>query len=464
MNATNVNPVTADLSINQLIAGLQAGQWSPTELAQACIDRIASVEGACRAWVSFSPEILLEQARNAEKRLAEGAPIRALEGIPFGVKDIFNTSQFPTQMGSPLWKGFTPGNDARAVFHLQRAGGLVAGKTETAEFAVHALNNTLNPHHPERTPGTSSSGSAVAVAAGMVPAALGTQTAGSIVRPASFCGVYGVKPSFGLIPRTGMLKTTDSLDTIGYFVQHQEDMRRVFDVLRVHGPDYPLSHAALSDPARQTKPKDRPWKVAFVRPHVWPLAADYAQHAMLGWVNRLAARGDVEVIEVELPAEIATAHAVHTTIYDRSLAYYFKEEAQRQELLSPVMREIMQRGNRVTPEAFHRALADQEHLARVMDHFLKDFDVMITLSTAGEAPRREATETDDSALIWSLAHLPVVSAPVFIAPSGLPFGAQVVARRYNDLLLFDFMDALAASGDVPLQSFPRLTFDLASVV
>src|SRR3990167_8157472 len=189
---------------------------------------------------------------------------RLLECIPVGVKDIYNTADFPTQMGSPLWKDFTPGNDARAVYHLKRQGANIVGKTVTAEFAVHALDKTLNPYDATRTPGTSSSGSAVAVSMGMVPAATGTQTAGSIVRPASFCGVYGCKPSFGTIPRTGMLKTTDSLDQIGFFTVHAEDLRRLFDSMRVKGENYPISNAALADESRQKSKGDK-WRVGFAR-------------------------------------------------------------------------------------------------------------------------------------------------------------------------------------------------------
>ena len=160
--------------------------------------------------------------------------------VPFGVKDIFNTIDLKTEMGSETWKDHNAGNDARVVSVLRHQGYTPIGKTVTAEFAVHHLNKTKNPHSIDKTPGTSSSGSAVAVATGMVPFALGTQTAGSIIRPASFCGVWGMKPSFGLIPRTGSLKTTDSLDTIGFLSSYGTDMREILNLLRVKGPNYPF--------------------------------------------------------------------------------------------------------------------------------------------------------------------------------------------------------------------------------
>jgi Asp-tRNA(Asn)/Glu-tRNA(Gln) amidotransferase A subunit family amidase len=172
-------------------------------------------------------------------------------------------------MGSAIWKDFMPGNDSRCVDSLKKSGAIIGGKTVTAEFAVHSLNETLNPHDIKLTPGTSSSGSAVAVLLGIFPVAIGTQTAGSIIRPASFCGVYGFKPSFGIIPRTGMLKTTDSLDTIGFFVSHQKNMRIVLDAIRVHGSNYPYSFEPFSDKKRQEKGKSERWRVGFVKTHTW---------------------------------------------------------------------------------------------------------------------------------------------------------------------------------------------------
>src|SRR5688572_17567858 len=173
------------LSIRRMLAGYADGTLKPRQIARACADVVARLEVQLHAWAVFDAEKALAQARAAEFHLAAGGPVRRLEGIPIGVKDVFNTVDFPTEMGSRLWKGYTPGNDARAVFSLRQAGAVIPGKTATAEFAVHALGETVNPHDPKVTPGTSSSGSAVAVATGMVAAALGTQTGGSIVRPAS---------------------------------------------------------------------------------------------------------------------------------------------------------------------------------------------------------------------------------------------------------------------------------------
>jgi Asp-tRNA(Asn)/Glu-tRNA(Gln) amidotransferase A subunit family amidase len=439
---TETQSVFLHASIKELCRRLAAGSLTPLDLAEETIRRISSDDPRCKAFVAHDAELLRQGARAAEERLKQGKAVRMLEAIPVGIKDIMNTADYPTQMGSPLWKGFTPGNDARVVFNLVRQGALVAGKTVTAEFAVHTLNETKNPHDPARTPGTSSSGSAVAVAAGMVPLAVGTQTAASIVRPASFCGVYGCKPSFGLIPRTGILKTTDTLDTVGFFTSHAEDMVLAFDSLRVHGPNYPLSNAALSDHARQGQPVGRPWRVALVKTHTWEYAPAYARSALAHFAEKAAAFPGIEIIEANLPEEMNTAHQVHATIYNKTLAYYFQGEYQRAELVSPSMRSLIEEGLKITPKTFLDALEAQRWMCGAMDEFFAQYDIMLSLATAGEAPLRTEEEAPDPALMWTMTHLPVICAPVFRSPTALPFGLQIVARRYDDYKLFRFVDLL----------------------
>ncbi len=439
-----------EFSVAAILDGYRAKTLSPVDLAQWCADAYAAAEPHVHAWECFDADRLMEAAKAAAARLAQGGAPRSLEAIPVGVKDIFNTADFPTQMGSPLWRGFTPGNDARVLYDMKRHGALVPGKTVTAEFAVHALGKTLNPHSVLANPGTSSSGSAVAVAAGMVPVALGTQTAGSIVRPASFCGVWGCKPSFGLVPRTGTLKTTDSLDTVGYFVAHAGDLQAVFDAIRVHGRDYPISHAALTDLARQSAPSGRPWRIAVVRPAaVWGQAVGYARDALDAWCARVGKDARFDLVEVELPAEVNDAHALHSTIYDRALAYYFQEEYKRAELISPVMNQLIVSGQSITSAQYEQALDLQVVAARAMDAFFSGFDAIVTLSTGSSAPPREQVEVPDSALIWTLTHLASVSAPAFTSPEGMPFGVQLVARRYNDPLLFRLVGELVERQFLP---------------
>jgi Asp-tRNA(Asn)/Glu-tRNA(Gln) amidotransferase A subunit family amidase len=282
----------------------------------------------------------------------------------------------------------------------------------------------------------------------MVPAALGTQTGGSIVRPASYCGVYGFKPSFGLIPRTGMLKTTDSLDTVGFLARHLEDLGPMLDVLRVHGKNYPISDAALGDEARQSAPRGRPWRIALAKTHTWSEAQPYAREALLQWAARLASTKGLEVSEVSLHA-LDRVHEVHATIYDKTLAYYFAEEFRQPELMSAIMLEIVARGSKITREAYLDALEAQSQMAASVDRLFHEHDIVLSLSTAGDAPLRHASEPPDPALAWTACHLPVVSVPKFRSPQRLPFGAQVVARRYNDLQLLRFLSCLHELGEVP---------------
>jgi Asp-tRNA(Asn)/Glu-tRNA(Gln) amidotransferase A subunit family amidase len=445
-------------SIRGIIDLYRKGTISPVEVADITLDNLDRYNDRFKVMVCYDRTLSLDQAKNSEARYRRiPGKTRLLDGIPLGIKDIFNTADFPTQMGSPLWKGFTPGNDARAVFSLRQEGAIIPGKTETAEFAVHTLDATLNPHNPLKTPGTSSSGSAAGVALGFFPAAIGTQTAGSIVRPASFCGVYGCKPSFGLIPRTGTLKTSDTLDTIGFFTNFQEDLTRVFEILRVKGPDYPVSYKYLKDSERQTKPGNRPWKVAFVKTHTWKNTAPYAQKAMLDFAGSLSKLKGVEVTEVAEPAQMRAAHTIHATIYNKTLSYYFNGEFERSELVSKIMNDLIRNGQKITPAEYQQALKEQTELALAMDRFFEKHDVLISLSTAGEAPDRQITENPDPALMWTMSHLPVISAPAFLSPDKLPFGLQIASRKYNDYLLFGFVDFLAKKGLLPKKTNPTLS-------
>jgi Asp-tRNA(Asn)/Glu-tRNA(Gln) amidotransferase A subunit family amidase len=253
-----------------------------------------------------------------------------------------------------------------------------------------------------------------------------------------------------------MLKTTDSLDTIGFFCSMYEDLERMFEVLRVRGWNYPLSHAALIDGDRQSAPSGRPWRVAFAKTHTWVDAPDYAQKSAEDFAAALGRRKGIDVVEARLPAEMETAHSVHQVIYDKTLSYYFEEEFQSREQISPIMSEIIERGKKISVAEYHRALEQQESLASAMDEFFGECDVIVSLSTAGEAPLRQEVEKPDPALMWTLAYLPVISAPVFTSPTGLPFGMQLAARKYNDLRLFRFADYLRSEELIPTGAHPRV--------
>lgn len=442
---------TTNLSAVATARAVRAGELSAEQVIRESLSRIEATDAALQAFVCVAKEAAVVAAQGIDRLRKAERPLGPLAGVPIGVKDIFNTIDMPTQMGSELWKGFQPGNDARVVASLRLAHGIIVGKTATAEFAVHALGSTKHPRDANRNPGTSSTGSAVAVAVGDVPVALGTQTAGSIVRPASYCGIYGFKPSFGLLPRTAMLKTTDSLDSVGMLARHAEDLRPLFDVMRVHGLDFPLSHAALNDPSRQKKPADRPWRIGLARPYTWSHAHAYAKEALAKLVESWK-RADIDVVPFEMPAGLDDAHAVHATIYEKTLAYYFSVEAKNHQLISPVLNGMIERGAKITLEEYRTAIDRQDAIARSLDGAFEGIDALATLSVAGEAPLRDEDERPDSCLLWTLARLPVIGAPALTGPSGLPMGVQLIGRRYNDYRLLSLVEQLVQMELLPASS------------
>ena len=446
-------------SATAIAAAVAVGTVSAREVLDACLAQIDRLDPEVEAWayLDVPPARARADAIDRAARRGEGG-VGALAGVPVGIKDTFNTAGMPCEMGSPIWRGFTPGNDARVVHYLRMAGALFPGKTVTAEFAVHAPGPTHNPHRHGFAPGTSSSGSAAAVAAYMVPVAIGTQTAGSIIRPASYCGVYGFKPSFGAVPRTGMLKTTDTLDTIGWFAREVADIAATFSVMRVHGADFPILERAYSDTVRQRKSVGQPWRVGLVRGPNWSSALPETRAAVETFAGQLAAIDAVEVIDATLPAIVGEARATHATLYDRSLAYYFKEEFREHTLVSSSIYDIITRGNRLSLDDYRSALAHQQRIAAELDAWLMGYDLLLDMATAAEAAEGlDTVDMPDHALIWTLAHLPAISVPVLRGHTGLPLGVQFVARRYNDPLMLDFLAMLDRRGVLPRRTAPDLS-------
>jgi len=392
----------------------------------------------------FKCVLTFEQAKD-EREESVPARYRPLNGIPFGIKDIFNTRTLPTEMGSDLWNGFIAGNNARCVESLQRSGAIPFGKTVTAEFAVHTLNETLNPYNIYRTPGTSSSGSAVAVALGIVPFAIGSQTAASIIRPASFCGVWGMKPSFGLIPRTGSLKTTDSLDTIGFFAFFGSDLKRLLSVMRVKGPDYPYVFKKIDSRGANPKDPSMPWKVGIFTSSFRSEAEFEVLDAFDIFIQRLSSTGHIHLRE--LADEFGTdIHANHEKIYDKSLWYYFQQEALDGEQVSCLMMEAIARGLTISACDYKLALKKQSEQQLLADMLYYDYDIILTLSTVTTAPMRHEIEKQDPSLIWTYLGMPSVNIPFSQSSSGLPIGLQIVSKRYDDYVLLQFAKYLIDLG------------------
>jgi Asp-tRNA(Asn)/Glu-tRNA(Gln) amidotransferase A subunit family amidase len=414
---------------------VRSGTLKPSAWMAACQDRIAALDGNIKAWISVDPTVAARDAGLLDDTdWSRRRPAASLAGVPIGVKDVFNTRDLPTAMGSDLWAAFTPGNDARVVRQARLLGAVVAGKTATAEFAVHAPSATVNPRDAGRIAGTSSSGSAVAVATGMVPVALGTQTAGSIIRPASYVGVIGFKPSFGLVPRTGVLKTADTLDTIGWFARSVADARLLFEALRVRGDNYPHVEAGLA--AARSRRQRGPLRLALVKAPSWD-EADASARGLLGaWAEQATRRNDLTIEELDLRETFGAAHEVHRTLYHRQLAYYFADELATGRV-SDVFRAVAEDGARVTLDQYLGALERQRDFEHALARALAPFDAAVTLAVAGEAPPTGASEPRDSCLVWTLAGAPAIALPLLHGPKGLPVGVQVVGARYADETVLD---------------------------
>lgn len=398
------------------------------------IERHQALNERFQFTASFDEAFVYRQLDNAW-RLRD----RELFGIPFGVKDVFNTAVLPTSMGSEIWEGFRAGNNARIVDEVADRGGVVFSKTTTAEFAVHYIQNgrTVNPYDPRRITGTSSAGSAVAVACGALPICLATQTAGSIVRPASFCGTFGFKPSFGAFDRTGTLKTTDTLDTIGLIGSDLYGLRKAFAATFQKEAQYPLARRYFE--LQKTYAGKPTLKVGLIGEQFHGYAA-YDEEVREDF-ERAAGMLHGDGIIVEPLAHVGfinDIHPLHERIYCKALSYYFQTEAERGSKMSSVMRDMVKRGATISVEAYVEALKLQPRYRERFDDVFANCDFVITPSTASVAPPLGESERPDTCLIWTFFGYPVLSLPIFQSASGLPFGLQVVAPKFCDLALLDF--------------------------
>jgi amidase len=403
-------------SVVELAGLLRAGELGAAELVTACLDAIAAREGELHAWAHLEPELALARARELDRLpAAERGP---LHGIPVGVKDIIDTADLPTEYGSPIYAGHRPSADAGVVSVLRAAGAVVIGKTVTTEFALFSPGPTTNPHDVSRTPGGSSSGSAAAVGAGTVPLALGTQTAGSVVRPASFCGVVGVKPTFGAIPTDGVKPCAPSLDTIGVFAR---DVAGAAYALRVLAD---LDHSA-------DDLLDRPIRVGFVGTPEWDAVPPDTRSRIEQAVAALAP--SLHVRDVELPAPFAGLVEAQTVVMNveatRALA---AEREQHADQLSAALRRQLNSGDR-TVWAYEAACDHVQRCRAVLPDVFADADVLLAPSVLGEAPLLEQG-TGDPVLCraWTALGTPAVSVPGLTGPTGLPLGVQVIAPPGRD--------------------------------
>ncbi len=413
-------------------AAIAAGEITSEALVTACLQRIAATEPRIKAWTHLDREQALAQAREADRLQRSGATLGALHGIPVGVKDIIDTADMPTENGTVLHAGRRPGEDATVVARLRNAGAVVMGKTVTTELAVYAPGKTTNPHDAARTPGGSSSGSAAAVAAAMVPLAIGTQTNGSSIRPASYCGVVGYKPSHGLISRHGVLKQSPSLDHVGVFARTVEDAALIAaELAGWDGKDPDVrKNARIELSADWASAPDAAPRIAFVKTPVWDNATEIAKNAFEALCRQLGDR----VREEQLPGAFESAHAWHRTIMESDLANSYGDlYASGKDRLSETLREMIERGQTYKAMDYSRALDGAAELNRALDRLFRGYDAILTPATSAEAPLGLAfTGSPMFCTIWTLCGVPAMTLPILKGAQQMPMGAQLIASKGDD--------------------------------
>lgn len=419
----------------QLAALLAEGRLTSEELTSAFLARIAAREPEVQAWTFLDPDHALAQARERDAARRAGRAQGPLHGLPVGIKDIIDTADMPTENGTALMAGRRPAADAAVVERLRAAGAVIMGKTVTTELAVYSPGKTRNPRHPGHTPGGSSSGSAAAVADHMVPLAIGSQTHGSTIRPAAYCGTLGFKPSFGLIPRTGILFQSEALDHAGLFANHLVDLAMLGEALAGHDARDPATRPAARPPLRATVEADWPLAptFAFVRTPVWDradpdLAAAFAE--------LVAALGD-RVRETALPAPFDKAHHWHALIHESDIAHSFAGLYERGAAgLSATLRGIIERGREHRALDYIEARLQPARLRRDLEPVFEWADAILTPATTGTAPAGlDSTGSPHFCTIWTLLGLPAVSLPLLEGENGLPIGVQLVGRAGDDARL-----------------------------
>ncbi|MGE5526937.1 MAG: amidase [Rhodospirillaceae bacterium] len=401
-------------------AAIADGRLTSEALVAACLERVAAREGEVLAWAYIDPEQALAEARARDR-----TPRRSrLHGIPVGIKDVIDTADMPTEYGSPIYRDNRPSADAACVAQIRESGGVILGKTVSTEFATRHPNKTRNPHDPQRTPGGSSSGSAAAVADGMVPIALGTQTSSSIIRPAAYCGIVGYKPSFGLLNRAGLKFLSESLDTLGTLTRTVEDAALLVEELSGMPPTSFADVAAL-----------RP-RIGFCRTPFWS-QADASTRSMLEAAAGKLARAGARLSEVALDGEFSQLNEVQVAIsayeFYRALTY---ERTRFPGLISDSLTARIAAGGAVTRKEYERCYDVARRCRARIAQLYSQYDVLIAPSTPGEAPDISTTGEPTFGLIWTLLRLPCLTLPHGTGPGGLPLGVQVCAAAGCDSTLF----------------------------
>jgi len=422
------------LGAAEITRRIGTGATTATAVTKACLDRIALRESVVQAWEHLDADGALRRAADLDR--AGGA--EPLHGVPVGIKDIIDTADMPTRLGTEICRERRPTEDATCVQRLRSAGAVVVGKTVTTEFAYFTPGKTRNPHDPRRTPGGSSSGSAAAVADRMVPIAIATQAAGSTIRPASFCGIWAFKPSYGRWPNRGSLLLYPTLDTLSVYGRCVDDLALVDAVLAAERPEPP---PAIS----------RPRIGVFVPPPShWRLAEDVCRQALEAATRHLADAGAV-IEPLAVPAGYEDALAASETVlaYEAAAAISFIPDSERPRI-SAVMREMLAQGERISNGEYSAAIEEGRTARRAADDALASFDAVLAPGATGEAPvGLGSTGNPIFIRVWNFLHVPASNIPLFVGPAKMPIGVQLIGARNRDEHLLGVLAWVERSLSVP---------------
>ena len=421
------------LSTNELVSKMKEGQISSIEVCKAYIERIKKFEKDVKAWSFLDKKILLEKAEEADDYRKSGKPLGALHGLPVAVKDIFGTYDMPTECGTVFRRKKSASQDSEVVNLLKNAGAIIMGKTVTAELAYIHPGKTTNPHDYSRTPGGSSSGSAAVIAAQMAPLSVGSQTGGSIIRPASYCGVVGYKPSYGLISRNGALKTSEKLDTIGVFGKSVEAVALLAKVLIKKDLYDPSTVHFAADEILEASQKDPHFepKFIFYKTDKWKNIDKESKNAFEFFIKKF--KKNIEVFDV--PGYFKDIPKHHQIIHETDLANnfqaYYKKDKKK---LSKEMRDAIERGLKHSAYDYANAIDFMEQSYQSYKEVFEDYHGVITPSASGVADKGlKSTGSADFQKIWTFMGLPTISLPLLTGESDLPLGVQLIGNKLDDI-------------------------------
>jgi len=425
------------LSAIEAARKIREGKLTSVDLVKACLKRIEDTDGQLHAWAYLNPELALAQAADLDQIRLNGRPLGPLHGVPVGLKDIIDTKNMPTERGTAIYKGRQPDVDAGIVERLREAGAVILGKTATTEFAFVHPAKTRNPHNVEHTPGGSSSGSAAAVAAFHVPLAIGTQTNGSVIRPASFCGTYGFKPTRGVIPRRGVLQTSNTLDQVGVFARTLADAALLTDVIGFYDPTDAKSYARPRPKTIAGCAADAPVDPNFVYLDM-PYYNQMASDTVAGFNEIIDILGG-QVERIDASPNLAELVAVQHVIHEYEIIHHQGATfTEHWDVLSTTLQPVLERARKVTATQYEDALAVMNSAAAFFEEFFHDYDAVLAPSAAGEAPKFSDGGTGDPifSTIWTLAGLPSLTIPLMVGGNGLPVGVQLIGAVEEDDRLF----------------------------